>query len=209
MPGRAGPNRGTPWITGGVLHIGEGDTATTLHVGSHAWFAWLAEASRFYVKHPAGNFFCRKEPRKRGGLYWSAYRRHQGRVYRAHVGRDEDVTSARLDAIAVRLAQQIDEQEAPASQQPTQKVKAVQSNQSQKQMTVAQAEANAREITRLREALGDTLAVVEHLTRSAEGVLVLAGQALTDVIEDDVRHGVAEGQRVLRRYGDEKHTIKA
>jgi hypothetical protein len=208
MGGRDSPNRGTPWIADGILHIVEDSVEATLHVDSDAWFSWLAEAARFYVKHPIGNFFCRKELRKRGGPYWSAYRRYRGRVYRAHVGRDEDVTSARLDAIAARLAQQIDEREVPVSQQPTQKVKAMRSNQSQMQMIVAQAEANAHEISRLRAALSDTLAVVEHLTRTAEGVLVLAGQALNDAIEDDARRGVAEGQRVLRLYGDQKHTIK-
>jgi hypothetical protein len=36
-------------------------------------------------------------------------------------------------------------------------------------MIVTQAETNGREISRLREALGDTLAVVEHLMRTTVG----------------------------------------
>jgi hypothetical protein len=210
MPGRVGPNRGTPWIADGVLHIEQREIETTLFVNSHDWFAWLAEASGFYVKHPVGNFFCRKEKSvRRGKPYWSAHRRLRGKVYRAYVGHDDDVTRERLDEIAEHLAQQIAEHDASAGHQPTQKVKAMRPNQSQMQMIVAQTEANAHEISRLREALGDTLAVVEHLTRTTEGVLVLAGQALNDAIEEDARRGVAEGQRVLRLYGDQKHTIKA
>ena len=193
MPGRVGPNRGTPWISDGELHIEREDTETTLQVGSEEWFAWLSEASGFYVMHPVGNFFCRKERSvRRGRPYWSAHRRLHGKVYRAYIGHDEAVTSDALDMVAERLAQQIAESEAPARQPPVQEVKT-----------------RARARSSPREALNDALTAVERLTDTAERVVALAGQPVDAALADDARQGAAEGRRVLRLYGNQKHKIKA
>jgi hypothetical protein len=47
----------------------------------------------------------RKEQRQRGDGYWVAYARRGGRLRKAYVGRGEQVTGARLDAVATALAQ--------------------------------------------------------------------------------------------------------
>lgn len=108
MPQRASPNKGTPWIENGLLHVTQGGVEQIISVGSDAWAAWLEHATGFYVKNTQhGNFSCRKETRQRGGAYWSAYRRANGRVYRAHVGKDSDLTSQRLDEIAQHFNQMI------------------------------------------------------------------------------------------------------
>lgn len=193
MPGRVGPNRGTPWISDGELHIEREDTETTLQVGSEEWFAWLSEASGFYVMHPVGNFFCRKERSvRRGRPYWSTHRRLHGKVYRAYIGHDEAVTGDALDAVAERLAQQTAESEAPARQPPVQEIKT-----------------RARVGFSEREALNDTLTAVERLTDTAERVVALAGQPVDAALAEDARQGAAEGRRVLRLYRNEKPKVKA
>lgn len=110
MPSRASPNKGTSWVESGVLHRAEHADAT-IPVGSLEWFTWLAQASRFYVKNNEhGNYFCRKEVRQRGGVYWYAYRRAGGRAYTTYAGSDQDLTTQALDTIATKLALSIAQQ---------------------------------------------------------------------------------------------------
>lgn len=108
MPQRASPNKGTPWIENGLLHLPQGDTEQTLPVESEAWATWLERATQFYVKNTQyGNFSCRKETRQRGSSYWSAYRRVKGHAYHIYVGKDSDLTTQRLDEIAHQLDETI------------------------------------------------------------------------------------------------------
>ena len=111
MPPRASPNKGTPWIENGVLYLVQGGAEKTITLGSDEWATWLNSATRFYVKNKEyGNFFCRKETRQRGGAYWSAYRRANGRAYHTYVGKDSDLTIQSLGDVAQRLNQMIHEQ---------------------------------------------------------------------------------------------------
>ena len=105
MPSRTSPNKGTPWVDDDGLHIESDGTSSVLSLDSSFWFAWLEEAKRFYVKHPCGNFFCRKEARRRGGMYWSAYRRFKGQAYHTYIGSDEDCTRQKLEEVARYFAQ--------------------------------------------------------------------------------------------------------
>lgn len=68
-----------------------------------AWTAWLAAQRSFAFQGRAGRLTLLKEARQGGVGYWYAYRR-QGRQTRKHyAGRSEDLTLARLEAIAAAL----------------------------------------------------------------------------------------------------------
>ena len=112
MPQRASPNKGTPWLENNLLHITQGGIEQTIPIGSDAWATWLEHATQFYVKNTQhGNFSCRKETRQRGGVYWYAYRRANGRTEHTYIGKDSDLTSQRFDEIAQHLNQVIHGQE--------------------------------------------------------------------------------------------------
>jgi predicted ATPase/DNA-binding CsgD family transcriptional regulator len=70
------------------------------------WFAWLPTASTFAFLGEQGTFTARKERAgsRRGGEYWKAYRRRRGKLYRAYLGKSEELTLERLQAVALALA---------------------------------------------------------------------------------------------------------
>jgi hypothetical protein len=87
-----------------------------IRVDSAAWFAWLAAPSTTSFAYPilapeqgyiVGFLTLRREPRTRGGLYWSAYWHVGRRVHKAYVGPAERVTAARLHAVATALRAQV------------------------------------------------------------------------------------------------------
>ena len=53
-----------------------------LSVETPEWFEWLATATSFTFVGEQGTFTARKERmrNKRGGWYWKAYRRQQGKL---------------------------------------------------------------------------------------------------------------------------------
>src|SRR5690349_407699 len=63
------------------------------------WFAWLADASSFSFQRATGDIYTlRKEKVQRGGMYWYAYQRRDGHMTKRYLGRDSDLTLARLEA---------------------------------------------------------------------------------------------------------------
>ena len=89
-------------------------------VGSRAWFGWLSELdhSSFAFRTPHGSFTARREQR-RGRSYWYAYRRRAGLLRKEYLGADDELTSARLAAVASRLAETSPDAEvSPVSEQP-------------------------------------------------------------------------------------------
>jgi len=85
---------------------------TRVPVGSAAWFTWLAAPTTTSFAYPifdpvqgyiAGYMTVRKEPRQRGGHYWIAYRRCQGRVRKVYLGAPSRLTQACLDGLAHRF----------------------------------------------------------------------------------------------------------
>ena len=95
--------RAAPRVQDGLLTPADGDPARPIAVGAPAWFAWLAGAASFRFDCPQGDFTARKERagHGRGGAYWKAYRRRDGRLRRAYLGRDADLTLARLTGAAM------------------------------------------------------------------------------------------------------------
>jgi predicted ATPase/DNA-binding CsgD family transcriptional regulator len=69
------------------------------------WYAWLATASTFTFYGSAGPFTARKERagNRRGGWYWKAYRKRNGKLLSAYLGKSESLTFERLHETAARL----------------------------------------------------------------------------------------------------------
>jgi predicted ATPase/DNA-binding CsgD family transcriptional regulator len=85
-------------------------------VGSSAWYNWLAAESNqsFAFKNHLGKFTARRE-RKHQGWYWYAYRKREGKLRKAYLGKTEEMTLERLNAVAVVLAGQSTSNDGPVS----------------------------------------------------------------------------------------------
>lgn len=82
--------------------------------GSQAWYTWLEQHPAFLFETPLVHFTARKE-RRSGGWYWYAYRRHQGKLRTAYLGKSEELTLERLNAVAATLQQFDNNSVAPSS----------------------------------------------------------------------------------------------
>jgi hypothetical protein len=96
--------RSTPRVDDTLL-IGVAGAASSIAVGSPAWYAWLEQATSFAFTSAAGGFTARKERRGRTGWYWKAYRKHKGTLHRAYLGKSADLALDRLTAIASNLSE--------------------------------------------------------------------------------------------------------
>ena len=111
--------RRIPYVADGRLHVLEPSDGPKMAVGSPSWIAWLTDpATRsFSFKSASATYTARKESRARGGEYWTAYRRHNGRLRKAYLGKAEDLTLDRLDGAAATLAARGNEATASSSQE--------------------------------------------------------------------------------------------
>jgi predicted ATPase/DNA-binding CsgD family transcriptional regulator len=98
--------RTTPVVQGELLIWQGNDQKQSLPVGSPAWYAWLEDASTFAFVGDMGTFTARKESTRHGSTYWKAYRKREGKLRRAYLGKSRDVTLARLQTAAAVLAGQ-------------------------------------------------------------------------------------------------------
>jgi hypothetical protein len=89
-------------VVAGAL-LGLNGQASAIAVGTPAWFAWLEEAITFAFASEQGSFTARKERSGRSGWYWKAYRKRDGALHRAYLGKAADLTIDRLNAIASGL----------------------------------------------------------------------------------------------------------
>ncbi len=72
------------------------------------WFIWLQEIPSFHFQaKDSGHFTARKETRKRGGVYWIAYRHSSGDLLKMYIGSQAQVTIARLEEIAGELERKV------------------------------------------------------------------------------------------------------
>ncbi len=97
-----------PVVQGDTLIYQRGGQDYRLPVGTPAWYGWLSTARTFAFRSAFGTFTARKEQasNKRGGWYWRAYRKREGTLHRVYLGKSEEVTLQRLNAVAVTLAGQ-------------------------------------------------------------------------------------------------------
>lgn len=80
---------------------------TPIRLDTPAWIAWLEAPTSTRFAYPVFDAACgyivgrltvRKEQAQRGGTYWVAYRRWDGRLRKVYLGRAAAVTQARLEA---------------------------------------------------------------------------------------------------------------
>jgi DNA-binding CsgD family transcriptional regulator len=83
----------------------EGGEVTT-EVGSAAWFGWLEQATSFTFCDAAGHFTAQKTRagNRRGGSYWRARRRSQGRLASYYLGPSARLTLDHLHQAARALS---------------------------------------------------------------------------------------------------------
>jgi LuxR family maltose regulon positive regulatory protein len=74
-----------------------------IDIDSLNWYAWLENNRVFRFESDTGSFTARKERRPRG-WYWYAYRRIQGMLHIAYLGRSQELTFDLLNAQARHLA---------------------------------------------------------------------------------------------------------
>src|SRR5262245_7982519 len=87
-----------------AIFAGSSPVAPGIVPGSRAWFTWLDEVASFSFHNAAGEACTvRKETVQRGGAYWYAYRRVQGRMAKRYLGRGADLTPAHLEAAVAAL----------------------------------------------------------------------------------------------------------
>lgn len=67
-------------------------------IGSNLWFEWLSNAKKFSYKYPNGAFVAQHEIR-RNTSYWYAYKRRNGKLYKAYLGKTTELTLERLQKI--------------------------------------------------------------------------------------------------------------
>src|SRR6266536_2638634 len=88
-----------PRVEGGRLFQSEKEVDPIL-IGTPAWYDWLEQQSSFTFVDHALTFMARRTR----GSYWKAYRRHQGKLYRIHLGHSPTLTLERLQAAAQGFA---------------------------------------------------------------------------------------------------------
>lgn len=76
-----------------------------VRVGSRPWYDWLANHKTFIFEGATGPFSARRETR-RGMPYWYAYRRREGTLRKAYLGKAEQLTVDRLEQVSDHLAGQ-------------------------------------------------------------------------------------------------------
>jgi predicted ATPase len=96
----------SPIVQDGMLTYSQNGQTANCAVDTPDWYNWLEIASTFTFRSASGVFTARKEQagNKRGGQYWRAYRKRNGKLHRAYLGKSEDITLERLNAIAVVVA---------------------------------------------------------------------------------------------------------
>jgi LuxR family maltose regulon positive regulatory protein len=94
-----------PTVISDWLLTGEPDSepAANIPVGSSRWFAWLSAHTAFKFQSDEGRFTAKCEMRA-GGHYWYAYRRRNGKLAKAYLGKAEELTLERLLQVSTRLA---------------------------------------------------------------------------------------------------------
>ena len=94
-----------PTVRDGVLYTGEHglDATRPIHLDSAQWSNWLEGHLPFKFIGTAGHFSARCE-KHNGSEYWYAYRRREGILHKAYLGKAQDLTIGRLEEIAAGLA---------------------------------------------------------------------------------------------------------
>jgi hypothetical protein len=97
--------RRIPYVADGTLHVLDPSDGPEVAVGSPSWRAWLTDSATrsFSFQSASATYTARKERRSRGGEYWTAYRRHKGRLRKVYLGKAGDLTLDRLEDAAAAV----------------------------------------------------------------------------------------------------------
>jgi LuxR family maltose regulon positive regulatory protein len=77
---------------------------TDIEPHGERWLSWLEAISSFSFQSRCGaSCTVRKEAVQRGGTYWYAYRRSNGRMFKRYLARTTDLTPARLEEVTIML----------------------------------------------------------------------------------------------------------
>ena len=74
-----------------------------IRIGSSRWREWLADHSTFVFEGGAGHFTAQRELR-RGCAFWYAYRRREGKLCKAYLGKSEDLNEAVFEQASAHLS---------------------------------------------------------------------------------------------------------
>ena len=93
-----------PTIKDGVLWTEEQEIALSppIQPDTPQWNEWLVSHRQFQFNGAAGHFSARRENRN-GCDYWYAYRRRDGILHKAYLGKAADLTLDRLEEVAATL----------------------------------------------------------------------------------------------------------
>jgi predicted ATPase/DNA-binding CsgD family transcriptional regulator len=93
--------RGIPKVNHGLLkeQTVNGTSSASITIGTVEWYAWLEHHRSFSFETAHSTFTARKEKRP-GGWYWYAYRRKQGKLHTAYLGKSGELTLERLNTVA-------------------------------------------------------------------------------------------------------------
>jgi predicted ATPase/DNA-binding NarL/FixJ family response regulator len=98
-------------------HTVQGTSLSPITIGTPAWYSWLEQHRSFSFETPCMTFTARKEQRP-GGWYWYAYRRSQGKLHTAYLGKSEELTLERLTTAAQALERAGDTREGKTHRSP-------------------------------------------------------------------------------------------
>jgi hypothetical protein len=107
-------SRNTPRVSEAALYAPDLPDGR-IRLDSAAWFAWLEQHSSSSFSYPLFDPACgyiigfmtvRKEGRRRGGRYWTVYRRQGRRLRKIYLGPSAHVTAVRLAEVAERLVRE-------------------------------------------------------------------------------------------------------
>lgn len=92
-------------IAAGILELPHGEC---IPVNSPSWWNWVesdqAVAFTFDCDHGIKNYRARKEAIKgKSGKFWYAYKRHDGTLRKRYIGKSEELSLEKLEAIAYDL----------------------------------------------------------------------------------------------------------
>lgn len=95
-----------PILQGDILIYQQDGHTFQVAMGTPAWYAWVKTASHFTFRSAYGTFTAHKERagNKRGGEYWRAYYKRDGKLCRVYLGKSEKLTLQQLNTVAARLS---------------------------------------------------------------------------------------------------------
>ncbi|HET8851854.1 MAG TPA: LuxR C-terminal-related transcriptional regulator [Ktedonobacteraceae bacterium] len=98
--------RRLPFVADQSLHLPE-ELSDPILVGSEAWYCWLAAEQHpsFAFISQLGTFTVRRE-RRRQQWYWYLYHKQEGKLRKAYLGKAEEMTLQRLNAVTATVVAQ-------------------------------------------------------------------------------------------------------